>query len=75
MKFCKVPDLKGLKLADAQSKLAAADCTSTVTKKKLKKSKKNRKKKGKVLSQSVPADTTSAPGTPVAIKVAKLKKQ
>jgi hypothetical protein len=74
VKFCKVPDLKGLKLADAQSKLAAADCASTVTKKKLKKSKKNRKKKGKVLSQSVPADTTAAPGTPVAIKVAKLKK-
>ena len=49
VKFCKVPDLKGLKLADAQSKLAAADCASTVTKKKLKKSKKNRKKKGKVL--------------------------
>ena len=75
IKFCKVPDLKGLKLADAQSKLAAADCASTVTKKKLKKSKKNRKKKGKVLSQSVPADTTSAPGTAVEIKVAKLKKK
>ena len=75
IKFCKVPDLKGLKLADAQSKLAAADCASTVTKKKLKKSKKNRKKKGKVLSQSVPADTTSAPGTAVDIKVAKLKKK
>ncbi len=74
VKFCKVPDLKGLKLADAQSKLAAADCGSTVKKKKLKKSKKNRKKKGKVLSQSVAADTTAAPGTPVVIKVAKLKK-
>jgi hypothetical protein len=74
VKFCKVPDLKGLKLADAQSKLAAADCTSTVKKKKLKKSKKNRKKKGKVLSQGTPAGTTSAPGTPVEIKVAKLKK-
>jgi PASTA domain len=75
VKFCKVPDLKGLKLADAQSKLAAADCTSTVKKKKLKKSKKNRKKKGKVLSQGTPAGTTSAPGTPVEIKVAKLKKK
>jgi PASTA domain len=75
VKFCKVPDLKGLKLADAQSKLAAADCASTVKKKKLKKSKKNRKKKGKVLSQGTPAGTTSAPGTPVEIKVAKLKKK
>jgi PASTA domain len=75
IKFCKVPDLKGMKLADAQSKLAAADCASTVTKKKLKKSKKNKKKKGKVLSQSVPADTTAPPGTPVSIKVAKLKKK
>jgi hypothetical protein len=75
VKFCKVPDLKGLKVADAQSKLAAADCASTVSKKKLKKSKKNKKKKGKVLSQSVAADTTAAPGTPVVIKVAKLKKQ
>jgi beta-lactam-binding protein with PASTA domain len=45
-----------------------------VKKKKLKKSKKNRKKKGKVLSQGTPAGTTSAPGTPVEIKVAKLKK-
>jgi hypothetical protein len=75
VKFCKVPDLKGLKVADAQSKLAAADCASTVSKKKLKKSKKNKKKKGKVLSQSVAADTTAAPGTAVDIKVAKLKKQ
>jgi hypothetical protein len=74
VKFCKVPDLTGLKLADAQSKLAAADCASTVTKKKLKKSKKTKKKKGKVLSQSLPADTTAAPGTAVAIKVAKLIK-
>jgi hypothetical protein len=74
VKFCKVPDLKGLKVADAQSKLAAADCASTVSKKKLKKSKKNKKKKGKVLSQSVAADTTAAPGTAVDIKVAKLKK-
>jgi hypothetical protein len=75
VKFCKVPDLKGLKLADAQSKLAAADCASTVTKKKLKKSKKAKKKKGKILSQSLPPDTTAAPGTPVTIKVAKLKKK
>jgi hypothetical protein len=75
VKFCNVPDLKGLKLADAQSKLAAADCGSTVTKKKLKKNKKNKKKKGKVLSQTVPAGTTAAPGTPIGIKVAKLKKK
>jgi hypothetical protein len=75
VKFCKVPDLKGLKLADAQSKLAAADCGSTVTKKKLKKNKKNKKKKGKVLSQTVPAGSTAAPGTPIGIKVAKLKKK
>ena len=75
VKFCNVPDLKGLKLADAQSKLAAADCGSTVTNKKLKKNKKNKKKKGKVLSQTVPAGTTAAPGTPVGIKVAKLKKK
>jgi hypothetical protein len=74
VKFCNVPDLKGLKLADAQQKLAAADCAAgEVSKKKLKKTKKNKKKKGKVLKQATPAGTTAAPGTAVAITVAKLK--
>jgi hypothetical protein len=75
VKFCNVPSLTGLKLADAQSKLAAADCAASVTKKKLKKTKKNKKKKGKVISQVLAPGTTGAPGTVVAIKVAKLKKR
>jgi hypothetical protein len=74
VKFCKVPDLKGKKLAQAQAALAAADCTAKVTKKKLKKTKKNKKKKGKVLKQATAAGTTAAPGTTVAITVGKLKK-
>jgi beta-lactam-binding protein with PASTA domain len=46
-----------------------------VTKKKLKPSKKNKKKKGKVLSQSLAAGTTAAPGTAVDLKVAALAKK
>lgn len=76
IKFCKVPDLKGMKLAPAQQALAGADCGSgAVTKKKLKRTKKNKKKKGKVLNQSLAAGTTAAPGTAVDLKVAGLKKR
>lgn len=75
IKFCKVPDLTGKTLADAQAALTAADCgTATVTTKKLKKSKKNKKKKGTILSQTTTAGTTSAPGTAVEVTVAGLKK-
>jgi hypothetical protein len=35
--FCKVPDVNGIKTADAQSALSAAGCSSKVTTKKLKK--------------------------------------
>jgi hypothetical protein len=73
--FCRVPDLKGMKSADAQSALSAAGCTSKLTTKKLKKSKKNKKKKGKVLSQDLAAGATVAPGTAVDLTVAKLKKK
>lgn len=74
VKFCKVPDLKGKKVAEAQAALSAADCAATVKTKKLKKTKKNKKKKGKVISQAAAAGTTGVPGTAVEITVGKLKK-
>jgi PASTA domain len=76
VKFCKVPDLKGVKTAAAQQLLTAADCAGGPTaNKKFKRSKKNKKKKGKILNQTLAAGTTTAPGTPVGFTVAKLKKK
>jgi hypothetical protein len=76
IKFCKVPNLGKLKLAAAQQALAAADCAAgKVTKKKLKPSKKSKKKKGKVLSQSLAPGTTAAPGTAVDLKIGALGKK
>jgi hypothetical protein len=74
-RFCRVPDVRGLTLAAAQQAIAAADCTATVSKKKLKRNKKNRKKKGKVLNESLPPGTTAPPGTAVDLKVAALQKK
>lgn len=73
--FCRVPDVARLKRADAEAALAAAGCGAKVTKKKLKRTKKNRKRRGKVLGQLTPAGATVAPGTPVEIKVGKLRKR
>jgi hypothetical protein len=76
VKFCSVPALKGLKRGAAEQALAAADCAAgKVTKKKLKRSKKTRKKKGKVLNQSLAPGSTAAPGTPVDLKIAGLRKK
>jgi hypothetical protein len=75
IRFCRVPNVTGLKLAAAQQAIAAAECTPTAKKKKLKRSKKNKKKKGKVLSQSLAPDSTAAPGTPVNLTFAALKKK
>jgi hypothetical protein len=76
IKFCKVPALKGLKRGAAEQALAAADCAAgKVKKKKLKPSKKTKKKKGKVLNQSLPPGSTAAPGTAVDLKIAALKKK
>lgn len=77
IKFCTVPDLKSAKTAAAQQLLAAADCTAgPVTKKNLKRTKKNkRKKKGKVLNQTLAPGTTVAPDVAVGFTVGKLKKK
>jgi len=76
VRFCKVPDVKGLKVAAAQQALTAADCAAgKVSKKKLKRSKKTKKKKGKVLTQSQVPGTTGVPGTTVDLKVAGLRKK
>jgi PASTA domain len=76
VKFCSVPALKGLKRGAAEQALAAADCAAgKVTKKKLKPSKKTKKKKGKVLNQSLAPGSTAAPGTPVDLKIAALRKK
>jgi hypothetical protein len=75
VEFCRVPNVVRLKSAAAQQALATAGCGSKVTKKKLKPSKKARKKKGKVLTQTPAAGETVAPGTPVQLKVAALKKK
>jgi hypothetical protein len=73
--FCRVPNVVRLKPALAKEALAAAGCGAKVTKKKLKRSKKNRKRAGKVIAQAPAAGGTVAPGAPVAIKVAKLRKR
>jgi hypothetical protein len=76
VKFCKVPNLAKLKQAAAQQALAAADCVAgKLSKKKLKPSKKSKKKKGKVLSQSLAPGTTAAPGTAVDLKIGALGKK
>jgi hypothetical protein len=68
--FCSVPDVRGMKRADAVASITAHDCTSTVRKKNTRK----RKKKNRVLSQSLTPGTTGAPGTAVDLVVGKLKK-
>jgi hypothetical protein len=76
VEFCKVPDLAGLSRAAAAQALAAGQCTlGDVAKKKLKRSKKARRKRGKVLKQSLPPDATAAPGTAVDLKIAGLRKK
>lgn len=76
VQFCSVPALKGLKRAAAQQALATADCAlGNVKKKTLKRSKKTKKKKGKVLNQSLAPGSTAAPGTPVDLKIAGLRKK
>lgn len=65
--FCVVPKLKGLTTSSATAALTKAGCAAgKVSKKKATKS-----KKGKVLTQSVPAATSVKPGTKVAIKIGK----
>lgn len=65
--YCVVPKLKGLKATAAKAALTKAGCAlGTVGKKKASAS-----KKGKVLSQTVPAATAVKPGTKVAIKIGK----
>jgi hypothetical protein len=69
VKFCKVPDVRGKKGAEAKRLIAAADCTPKVTKKKAKK-----KKRRRVVRQKTAAGTTGVPGTTVEIVVGKKKK-
>ncbi|WP_374456318.1 PASTA domain-containing protein [Nocardioides sp.] len=65
--YCVVPQLKGLTLAKARTALTAAHCDlGKVTKGKAAKA-----KRGKVLSQAVPAKLEVRSGTKVAIKLGK----
>ena len=69
VRYCVVPDLKGKKPADARSALTAADCKVGATAK----SKKRRKKK-RVLSQSVPPGSQISDTASVDIKVSRKRK-
>jgi len=69
--FCNVPDVRGLKRADAESSITAHDCGAAVTKKTTRK----RKKRNRVLSQVTSPGTTGAPGTAVQIVIGKFKKR
>jgi hypothetical protein len=73
--FCRVPSVVGQKRAAARASLAGADCAAQVERRKLKRSKKNRKRRGKVLEQGTVPGFTVAPGTPVTITVAALRKK
>jgi hypothetical protein len=75
VEFCRVPSLAGLLRAAAEQAVSNAGCAADATTKKLKRTKKNKKKKGKVLTQSPAANETVAPGTPVDLTVAGLKKK
>ena len=65
--FCVVPKLKGLKTTAAKAALTKAGCAIGKVGKKAAPA----SKKGKVLSQTVPATTSVKPGTKVAIKIGK----
>lgn len=71
IKYCKVPNLVGLKTAAAAAPLAAADCgAATVVKKPVK----AKKQRGKILSTEPPADGTAEPGAAVKVTVGVKKK-
>lgn len=69
VRYCLVPNLRGKKPKAARQALAAADCTVGTANK----SKKRRKRK-KVLSQTVAPGTSISDTAPVSFKVSKLKK-
>lgn len=73
--FCRVPNVAGLKRADAESALATAGCAAKATNKKLKRTKKNRKRRGNVLQQLTAAGETVAPGTAIELRIAALRKK
>lgn len=70
VKFCKAPDVAGMKIGAAEQLITAADCTPVVRKKKTRK----KKKVKRVVRQTTAAGTTGVPGTSVEIVVAKSKK-
>jgi beta-lactam-binding protein with PASTA domain len=69
--FCSVPKLTGMKRAAAEAALAAHDCGTKVTKKRVKK----RRKRNRVVSQLTPPGATDVPGTAVEIVVGKFKQR
>ncbi|MDX6616491.1 MAG: hypothetical protein QOD60_1582 [Solirubrobacterales bacterium] len=73
--FCRIPDVLGRKVADAQRLIATAGCTATTKTRKLKKTRRNKKKKGTVLAQSLAGGASAAPGTAVELTVAAVKKK
>ena len=65
--YCVVPQLKGLTLAKAKAAVTKAGCAlGRVTKKKAAAA-----KRGKVLSQAIPAKVEVRTGTKVAVKLGK----
>lgn len=68
--FCAVPSLRGLKLAIAQQELSDHACGSDFTTRKVR----ARRKRGRVLSQSLPPGTDSPPNTVVHLVVGKKRK-
>lgn len=69
--YCRVPDVVGRRTAEAIQQLASHDCGAKVTKK----PKRKKKKRGKVLRQLTPPDTSGAPGTEVELIVGKKPKR
>lgn len=68
--FCAVPPLRGLKRAIAEQELADHACGSDFTTRKVR----ARRKRGRVLRQSLPPGTTSPPNTVVNLVVGKKRK-
>jgi PASTA domain len=72
VRFCRVPDVVGLKKGAATQAVTAAECAAKVSTKKTKK----KKKRGKVLRQEPEADSTVPPGGEVEIFIgSKAKKK
>jgi hypothetical protein len=71
VRYCVVPDLKGKKLGQARSALAAADCTVGS----IRPAKKKKRKHKVVVSQGVAAGTSVSDTAPIDLRLGKRKKK